>query len=93
MWKQTSFELPNTHAENHAGQSVAVKRKRGRPAKQTTVKLYETIETASMSADHCCGKSYAAKRGRRTKPMLTATINAKAVPSKSCKRETVVGLP
>ena len=67
------------HAENPVGQSVAVKRKRGRPAKQTTVKLDETIETASTSADHCCGKSSAAKRGRRTKPMLTATINAKAV--------------
>ena len=79
MSKQTSIELPNTHAENPVGQSVAVKRKRGRPAKQTTVKLDETIETASTSADHCCGKSSAAKRGRRTKPMLTATINAKAV--------------
>ena len=79
MSKQTSIELPNTHAENPVGQSVAVKRKRGRPAKQTTVKLDETIETASTSEDHCCGKSSAAKRGRRTKPMLTATINAKAV--------------
>ena len=79
MSKQTSIELPNTHAENPVGQSVAVKRKRGRPAKQTTVKLDETVETASTSADHCCGKSYAAKRGRRTKPTLTATINAKAV--------------
>ena len=79
MSKQTSIELPNTHAENHVGQSVAVKRKRGRPAKQTTVKLDETVETASTSADHCCRKSSAAKRGRRTKPMLTATINTKAV--------------
>ena len=50
MSKQTSIELPNTHAENFVGQSVAVKRKRGRPAKQTTVKLDETIETASTSA-------------------------------------------
>ena len=47
MSKQTSIELPNTHAENHFGQSVAVKRKRGRPAKQTTVKLDETIEMAT----------------------------------------------
>ena len=79
MSKQTSIELPNTHADNHVGQSVAVKRKRGRPAKQTTVKLDETVETASTSADHCCGKSSAAKRGRRTKPMLAVTINAKVV--------------
>ena len=56
-----------------------VKRKRGRPAKQSTVKLDETVETASTSAEHSCGKSYAAKRGRRTKPMLTPTIKAKAV--------------
>ena len=65
MSKQTSIELPNTHAENPVGQSVAVKRKRGRPAKQTTVKLDETVETASTSAEHSCGKSSAAKRGRR----------------------------
>ena len=43
------------------------------------MKLDETVETASTSADHCFGKSYAAKRGRRTKPMLTATINPRAV--------------
>ena len=79
MSKQTSIELPNTHAENTVGQSVAVKRKRGRPAKQTTVKLDETVETPNTSAYHCCGKSYAAKRGRRTKRMLTATINSNAV--------------
>ena len=79
MSKQTSIELHNTHAENHVGQSVVVKRKRGRPAKQTTVKLDETVETASTSADHSCVKSSAAKRGRRSKPMLTATIKARAV--------------
>ena len=79
MLKQTSVELPNTHADNPVGQSVAVKRKRGRPAKQTTVKLDETVETAITSAEHSCGKSSAARRGRRTKPMLAATINAKAV--------------
>ena len=47
MSKQTSIELPNMHADNPVGQSVAVKRKRGRPAKQTSVKLDETVETAS----------------------------------------------
>ena len=72
MSKQTSVELPNTHAKNHVGQSVTIKRKRGRPAKQTTVKLDETVETASTSAEQSCGKSSAAKRGRHTKPMLTA---------------------
>ena len=79
MSKQTSIELPYTHAENPVGQSVAVKRKRGRPAKQTTVKLDETVETASSSAEHSCGKSSAAKRDRSTKPTLTPTIKAKAV--------------
>ena len=57
MSKQTSIELPNTHAENPVGQSVAVKRKRGRPAKQTTLQLDETVETASTSAEHSCGNS------------------------------------
>ena len=79
MSKQTSVELPNPHAENPVGQSVAGKRKRGRPAKLTTAKLDETVETASTSAEHSCGKSYAAKPGRHTKPMLTATTAAKAV--------------
>ena len=79
MSKQTSIELPNTHAENHVGQSVAVKRKRGRPATQTTVKLDDTVETASTSAEHSCGKSSAAKRGRHTTPMLTAMTDAKPV--------------
>ena len=88
MSKQTSIELPNTHAENPVGQSVAVKRKRGRPAKQTSVKLDETVETASTSADHCCGKSSAAKRGRRTKPVFTATINAKAVTLEELQKGT-----
>ena len=78
MSNQTSIELPYTHAENPVGQSVAVKRKRGRPAKQTKMKLDETVETASTSAEHSCGKSSAAKRGRRTKPTLTPTIKAKA---------------
>ena len=79
MSKQTSVELPNVHADNPVGKSVAVNRKRGTPAKQTRAKLDETVETASTSAEHSCGKSSAAKRGRQTKPMLTATTAAKAV--------------
>ena len=71
MSKQMSVELPNMHAENPVGQSVAVKRKRGRPAKQTTMKLDETVQTASTSAENSCGKSSAAKPGRHTQPMLT----------------------
>ena len=72
MSKETSVvELPKAHAENPVGKSVAVKRKRGRPAKRTRAKLDETVETASTSAEHSCGKSSAAKRGRQTKPMLT----------------------
>ena len=79
MSKQTSIELPNVTADNPVGQSVAGKRKRGRPAKLTTAKLDETVETASTSAEHSCGKSSAAKRSRHAKPMLTAMTAAKAV--------------
>ena len=79
MSKQTSIELPNVTADNPVGQSVAGKRKRGRPAKLTTAKLDETVETASTSAEHSCGKSYAAKRSGHAKPMLTAMTAAKAV--------------
>ena len=66
-------------ADNPVGQSVAGKRKRGRPAKLTTAKLDETVETASTSAEHSCGKNSAAKRSRHAKPMLTAMTAAKAV--------------
>ena len=76
MSKQTSVELSNVHVDNPVGKSVAVKRKRGRPAKQTRAKLDETVETASTSAEHNCGKSSAAKRGRHTKPMLTTDAKA-----------------
>ena len=51
MSKQTSIELPNTHAENPVGQNVAVKRKRGRPAKKTTVKLDETINAKAVTLE------------------------------------------
>ena len=80
MSKQTSVELP-------VGKSVAVKRKRGRPAKQTRAKLDETLETASTSAEHSCGKSSAAKRGRQTKHMLTATTDAKAFTLEELQKE------
>ena len=77
MSKETSVvELPNVHAENHVGNSVAVKRKRGRPAKRTRANVDETAETASTSALHSCGKSSAAKRGKHTKPMSTTDANA-----------------
>ena len=77
MSKQTSVvELPSAHAENPVGKSVAVKRKRGRPAKQTRAKVDETAETASTSAEHSCGKSSAAKRGKHTKPMSTTDSKA-----------------
>ena len=77
MSKQTNVvELPNAHAENPVDKSVAVKRKRGRPAKQTRAKVDETAETASTSAEHSCGKSSAVKRGKHTKPMLTTDAKA-----------------
>ena len=43
---------------------------------QTRAKLDETVERASTSAEHSCGKSSAAKRGIHTKPMLTTDANA-----------------
>ena len=42
------------------------------------MKLDETVETASTSAEHSCEKRSAAKRGRHTKPMLTAMTDTKA---------------
>ena len=66
------------YVENPVEQSVAIKQ-RGRPVKQTTVKLDDTVETASTSAEQSCGQRSAAKRGRCTKPMFTATINGNAV--------------
>ena len=86
MSKQTSVvELPNAHPENPVGKSVAVKRKRGRPAKRTRAKVDETVETASTSAEHSCGKSSAAKRGKHTKPM--STTNAKAFTLEELQKE------
>ena len=87
MSKQTSVELPNVHADNPVGKSVAVKRKRCRPAKQTRAKLDETVETAITSAEHSRGESSAAKRGRQTKPMLTATTDAKAFSLEELQKE------
>ena len=86
MSKQTSVvELPNAPAENPVGKSVAVKRKRGRPTKQTRAKVDETAETASTSAEHNCGKSSAVKRGKHTKPM--STTDAKAFTLEELKKE------
>ena len=86
MSKQTSVvELPNAHPENTVGKSVAVKRKRGRLAKRSRAKVDETVETASTSAEHSCGKSSAAKRGKHTKPM--STTNAKAFTLEEFQKE------
>ena len=87
MSKQTSVEFPNVHVDNRVGKSVAVKRKRGRPAKQIKAKLDETVETASTSAEHSCGNSSATKRGRHTKPMLTAMTDAKAFTLEELQKE------
>ena len=73
------------HAENHVGKSVAVKRKRGRPAKRTRANVDETAETASTSAEPSCGKTSAAKRGKHTKPM--STTDAKAFTLKELQKE------
>ena len=43
------------------------------------MKLDETVEMAGTPAEHICGKSSAAKRGRHIKPMLSAMTDTKAV--------------
>ena len=84
--KQTDFgrseELPDMCAEHGFGksfESTTVKRKPGRPKKQTEASFGRSGELPDMSVGHSCGKSSAAKRGRHTKPMLTAMTDTKAV--------------
>ena len=77
-----SEELPDMCAEHGFGkssESTTVKRKRGRPKRQTDASFGRSEELPEMSAKHSCGKSAAAKRGRHTKPMLMAMTDTKVV--------------
>ena len=44
MSKQPNVDLPNVTAEHSLGKSTVVKRKRGRPKKQTEASLYDGRE-------------------------------------------------
>ena len=72
MSKQLNFELPIVTAEHSLGKSTAVKRKRGRPKKQTEASFARSAELPDMCAVHGFGKSSESitvkrKRGRPKK--------------------------
>ena len=67
------------HGFGKSSESTTVKRKSGRRKKQTEASFGRSEELRNMSVGHSCGKSSAAKRGRHTKPMLTAMTDTKAV--------------
>ena len=69
MSKQTSVDLPNPHAENRVGQSVAGKRKRGRPKKATEA----TLGGREGVSDMCDGKSSDVER-KRSRPGQILTL-------------------
>ena len=72
MSKQPNVELPIVIAERSLGKSTAVKRKRGRPKKQTEASFGRSAEVPDMCAVHGLGKSSESttvkrKRGRPNK--------------------------
>ena len=72
MSKQLNVELPIVTAEHSLGKSTAVKRKRGRPKKQTEASFDRSAELPDMCAVHGLGKSSESitlkrKRGRPKK--------------------------
>ena len=52
MSKQLNVELPIVTAEHSLGKSTAVKRKRGRPKKQTEASFARSEELPDMCAEH-----------------------------------------
>ena len=72
MSKQPNVELPIVSAEHSLGKSTAVKRKRGRPKKQTEASFDRSAELPDMCEVHGLGKSSESttvkrKRGRPNK--------------------------
>ena len=72
MSKQPNVELPILTAEHSLRKRTAVKRKRGRPKKQTEASFRRSAELPDMCAMHGLGKSYESttvkrKRGRPKK--------------------------
>ena len=57
MSKQLNVELPIVTAEHSLGKSTAVKRKRGRPKKQTEASFDTSAELPDMCAVHGLGKT------------------------------------
>ena len=57
MSKQLNVELPIVTAEHSFGKSTAVKRKRGRPKKQTEASYDRSAELPDMCVVHGLGKT------------------------------------
>ena len=64
MSKQLNVELPIVTAEHSLGKSTAVKRKRGRPKKQTEASFARSAELPDMCAEHGLEKSSDVERKR-----------------------------
>ena len=64
MSKQPNVELPIVTAEHSLGKSTAVKRKRGRPKKQTEASFGRSEELPDMCAEHGLWKSSDVERKR-----------------------------
>ena len=64
MSKQPNVELPIVTAEHSLGKSIAVKRKRGRPKKQTEASFGRSEELPDMCAEQGLGKSSDVERKR-----------------------------
>ena len=83
MSKQPNVKSPIVTAEHSLGKSTAVKRKRGRPKKQTEASFDRSAELPDMCAVHGLGKSSESttvkrKRGRPKKKQNRASAGAKS---------------
>ena len=64
MSKQPNVELPIETEEHSLGKSTAIKRKRGRPKKQTEASFGRSEDLPDMCAEHCLGKRSDVERKR-----------------------------
>ena len=85
MSKQLNVELPIVTAEHSLGKSTAVKRKRGRPKKQTEASFARSVELPDMCAVHGLGKSSESitvkrKRGRPKKQTEASFCRSEELP-------------
>ena len=90
MSKQPNVELPIVTAEHSLGKSTAVKRKRGRPKKQTEASFGRSAELPDMCAMHGLGKSSESttvkrKRGRPKKQTESSFGRSEELPDMCVK--------